>query len=194
MFGNVSLNANGPHTGINLDVEMAKGTISPREGWNRAYNTNVTSTQIFTNALMPLLFAASSSPIQTRILFVSSEVGSHTWHKTASEAPINKPLAAGWPKAPNFSITAYRSSKTAVGMMYREWCRVLANDHIKCHLVCPGLVATNLGGSTPEQLRQMGAKEPHVAAEFFRDVVQGNYDEYAGLNGKLVSQGHPVDW
>jgi NAD(P)-dependent dehydrogenase (short-subunit alcohol dehydrogenase family) len=122
MFGYMSFITNGSFSGINLDVEMAKGTISPREGWNRAYNTNVTSTHIFTNALMPLLFAASSSPIQTRILFVSSEGGSHTWHKTASEVPVNKPLAAGWPKAPNFSITAYRSSKTAVGMMYREWC------------------------------------------------------------------------
>jgi hypothetical protein len=40
----------------------------------------------------------------------------------------------------------------------------------------------------------MGAKEPYVAAEFFRDVVQGRYDEYAGLEGKLVIQGHPIEW
>jgi NAD(P)-dependent dehydrogenase (short-subunit alcohol dehydrogenase family) len=171
--------------------------MMPREAWNGSYNINVTSTQIFTHAMMPLLFAAASSTVQTRILFVSSEAGSHAWHKNNPEIMGNKPLAAGWPKEPTFSITSYRSSKTAMGMMHREWCRVLANDHIMCHLVCPGMVATNLGGGNPVYAREMGAQDPALSGAFFRDVVEGKYEEYGGLNGRLISQdvdGKAVDW
>lgn len=171
--------------------------MTPRQAWNESYNINVTSTHIFTTAMMPLLFAAASWPVQTRILFVSSEVGSHAWHRNNPEMIINKPLAAGWPKEPTFSVTSYRSSKTAMGMMQREWCRVLANDHIMCHLVCPGRVATNLGGVKPEVSRKMGGADPALSGAFFRDVAEGKYEEYAGLNGKLISQdveGKAVDW
>lgn len=146
---------------------------------------------------MPLLFASAAvSSGTTRVIFISSGVASHAWHSSAPEVWVNQSPDAGWPKlasAPE-GIPAYRSSKAALGMAWREWRRVLANDPIKCHLVCPGLIATNLGGSTPEQLRAKGANEPEVPANFIREVVEGKYDEYAGLGGKLVSLGKPMEW
>jgi NAD(P)-dependent dehydrogenase (short-subunit alcohol dehydrogenase family) len=171
--------------------------MTARKAWNSSYNTNVTSTHIFTTALMPLLFAAVPSPVETRILFVSSTVASHAWTQGNPDLPINRALPSGWPKASAPNFTSYRVSKTALTMMYWEWCRVLANDPIKCHLVCPGLVATNFGGETPEQARTHGAQDPALSGIFFRDVIEGKYNEYAGLGGKLISQyipGKVVEW
>jgi NAD(P)-dependent dehydrogenase (short-subunit alcohol dehydrogenase family) len=171
--------------------------MTARTAWNATFNTNVTSTHLMITALMPLLFAAASSPVQTRILFITSMSGSHDWCCNAADHPINAPPTAGWPKPLAPSLTSYRASKTAVGMMYREWCRTLANDPITCHLICPGHIATNLGGGTPEQAKQMGAEDPALAGRFVTDVVEGRYDEHAGLNGHLISryiQGQPVGW
>jgi hypothetical protein len=34
----------------------------------------------------------------------------------------------------------------------------------------------------------MGTQDPTLSGAFFRDVVEGKYEEYAGLGGRFISQ------
>lgn len=69
--------------------------------------------------------------------------------------------------------------------MVLEWIRVLKPDNIKIHLVCPGLLATDLGGAGPDALRSFGAKEPITAGIFIRGVLEGRRDDDIG---KLINE------
>ncbi|WVR00372.1 hypothetical protein IAU59_007515 [Kwoniella sp. CBS 9459] len=174
------------NAGVQYDSAVLRGEMTVREAFNKAFNTNVSSTHLLTSALLPLLLK-SSSP---RIVFVSSGIGSLGEHTTLN-IPINQSPPAGWPKEPTFNITTYRTTKTAMNMMILEWIRVLKNDDVKIHIIDPGLLATNLGGSTPEQLRKMGAKEPIEGGRFIKSVIEGKRDDDMG---KMVRNGSVVPW
>jgi NAD(P)-dependent dehydrogenase (short-subunit alcohol dehydrogenase family) len=130
---------------------------------------------------MPLILK-SSNP---RILFLTS--GTATLGDSENQAvPVNKsPKDAGWPKDPSnplaMGVPAYRSVKTGLNMMMREWVRVLKEDGVKCWSISPGMLATGLGVNDPERLRTMGALEPHIGADFIRDVVEGKRDGDVGM-------------
>jgi NAD(P)-dependent dehydrogenase (short-subunit alcohol dehydrogenase family) len=81
-----------------------------------------------------------------------------------------------------FFCPSYRSSKTGMNMMMREWVRLLRNDGDKVKVFCvsPGFLATNWNGMTPEQMKKIGALDASVGGEFIRDVVEGKRDEDAG--------------
>jgi NAD(P)-dependent dehydrogenase (short-subunit alcohol dehydrogenase family) len=66
---------------------------------------------------------------------------------------------AGWPKPSKLNPTdAYRSSKTGLNMMMRQWYRILKKDGVKVFAVSPGFLATGLAGIGPETLKKVSIK------------------------------------
>ena len=146
--------------------------MSVREAFTKAFSTNVVSTHLFTEAMIPLLLA-SPSP---RILFVSTGISSLGEH--ANQAiPVNKsPEAKGWPKPYTFNTTTYRTSKAAVNMMALEWCRTLKPDGVKIHIIDPGFLATALGGGEAAKMKEIGAQDPIVGGRFIRSIIESHRD------------------
>ena len=163
-----------------LDAYAQKGEMSWREAWTQAYSINVTSTHLLTHALAPLLLK-SSSP---RIIFISSAVGSITNQTNRVIPGMDDSPPAGWPKAPGFHPTAYRSSKAAFNMMSREWYRTLYNDGVKVYILSMGGYATELAGADPEEARKRGMGDPQIAGERVSGFVEG---EHEGEEGKYMS-------
>lgn len=56
-FGRLDILAN--NAGGNFDGEVQNGTISYREGWNKAWNLNVAGTMVITSEFVPLLLKSS---------------------------------------------------------------------------------------------------------------------------------------
>lgn len=65
-------------------------------------------------------------------------------------------------------------------MMFLDFSRMLVNDGVKVFDISPGMLATGLGGIGADRLRQMGALDPSVGANFIKDVVDGKRDDQAG--------------
>lgn len=144
-----------------------------REMWNRSWAVNTTSTHLLTHALMPLILK-SSDP---RLIFITS--GTSTLADSGNQAlKVNQAPAKGWPKQPS-GVPAYRSSKTGMNMMMREWVRILAEDGVKVWCISPGYLATGLGGSR-ELNEKMGALDPAIGANFIRAVAEGARDQDVG--------------
>lgn len=71
-------------------------------------------------------------------------------------------------------LTAYRSSKTGLNMLMREWVRILRNDGVKVWCLSPGFLATGLGGAGPEALKKVRLKYLFTAiARIDDDFVSG---------------------
>jgi NAD(P)-dependent dehydrogenase (short-subunit alcohol dehydrogenase family) len=77
-------------------------------------------------------------------------------------------------------MPAYRASKTALNMLAIEWQRMLKADGVKVWALCPGFVATNYMGIGAETLKAYGAGDPVESGAFFKAIVEGEKDEYAG--------------
>jgi NAD(P)-dependent dehydrogenase (short-subunit alcohol dehydrogenase family) len=92
--------------------------MTMREMWNQSWNVNTTSTNVMTTTFMPLLLASDNG----RLIFITS--GTSTLEGATNLAiAVNQSPPKGWPKqAP--MIPAYRSSKTGMNMMMREWYRL----------------------------------------------------------------------
>ena len=168
------------NAGVNFDAELRAGTMTHREIWNKTWDVNVSGTHIMTEICMPLLLKTGNP----RLLFITS--GTASLAETGNmDIPIlqriNAAPPAGWPKDSNTnSRGSYRSCKTGLNMMMREWCQVLRNDGVKVWAVSPGFLATGLSGVGAETLRKLGAKDPSEGANFIRDVIQGNRDHEQG--------------
>lgn len=144
-----------------------------REMWNKSWDVNTTGAYILTYTFVPLLLR-SSDP---RLLFITS--GTSTLAEIENIAlPVNRSPANGWPKQ-GFAITAYRSSKTGMNMMMREWNRILKEDGVKVWCISPGFLATGLGGGQ-ELNKKMGAQDPTVGGNFVCSVVEGSRDQDVG--------------
>lgn len=141
--------------GASFDYEILQGRMSMREGFNASWNVNVTGTHILTTLAVPLLLK-SSDP---RLIFIAS--GTATLAETErTDAPqlhrINASPPAGWPKeAIGMTTTAYRSAKTGLNMLMREWRRTLLNDGVKVWAVSPGFLATGLAGIGEAKLKEV---------------------------------------
>jgi NAD(P)-dependent dehydrogenase (short-subunit alcohol dehydrogenase family) len=152
--------------------------MSTREAWNASWDVNVTGTYVLTEHLVPLLLK-SKSALGPRLFFITSGTSPLANTEDLSNRLSTAP-PAGWPKTTMGKfVTSYRSSKTGMNMMAREWERMLRNDGVKVFIISPGLLATGLGGDT-EMLRKMGAEEPEVGGRFVKDVVEGKRDQDAG--------------
>ncbi|PWY88950.1 NAD(P)-binding protein [Aspergillus heteromorphus CBS 117.55] len=171
-YGKVDVLIN--NAGAQFDQEHATSTLSTREIWNKTWNVNTTGTHILTSTFAPLLLQS----IDPRLLFLTS--GTSTLAGTENTAiPVNKVPPKGWPKT-GFNVPAYRSSKTGLNMVMREWHRWLKEDGVKVFALSPGYLATGLGGD-PEVSRTFGAQDPAVAGPFVRSVVEGERDGDVGL-------------
>ncbi|KAJ5913107.1 hypothetical protein N7504_001990 [Penicillium tannophilum] len=179
-FGRIDVLIN--NAGAQFDRQIDQ--IGEREMWNRTWNVNVTGTQILTSTFAPLLLE-SADP---RLLFLSS--GTSTLDGTENQmVPVNRVPAKGWPKT-GISLPAYRSAKTGLNMLMREWHRWLKEDGVKVWAISPGFLATGLGGDT-EVLRKMGALDPSTAGPFIRGVVEGQRDADVG---KVINRDGVQPW
>ncbi|MCJ1443998.1 MAG: hypothetical protein MMC23_004498 [Stictis urceolatum] len=174
------------NAGASFDGAIAAGKLSVREAWNAGWDTNVTGTHILTNTLAPLLLKSS----EPRLLFITSGTSNL---KSTEDTTFRLSMAPekGWPKPMAFPIASYRSAKTGMNMMAREWERCLRNDGVKVHIISPGMLATGLANGDAATMRKMGAEEPNVGGEFIRDVVQGARDDDKGL---IVMRGGVQPW
>ncbi|KFY21021.1 hypothetical protein V491_03229 [Pseudogymnoascus sp. VKM F-3775] len=161
------------NAGAAFDLDLQAGRLSMREVWNKSWDVNTTGSQIMTHTFVPLLLK-SSDP---RLLFVTSGTSSLT-EAEDREIWVNKIPAKGWPKQA-FALPAYRSSKTGMNMMMREWARVLTEDGVKVWCISPGYLATGLGAGQ-EANKKMGAGDPAIGGNFIRDVVEGKRDQDSG--------------
>jgi NAD(P)-dependent dehydrogenase (short-subunit alcohol dehydrogenase family) len=158
--------------------------MTMRETWNKTWNINTTGTHIVTHTFVPLLLK-SSDP---RLIFITS--GTATLAESDNTAiAVNRSPAGGWPKQA-YNMAAYRSSKTGLNMMMREWTRILKEDGVKIWCISPGFLATGLGGDR-EMNKKMGAEDPVLGANFVRDVVEGARDQDVG---KVVRRSGIQPW
>ena len=143
------------NAGAGFDRQIQDGTLSVREGWNKTWDTNISGTQVLTTTFMPLLLK-SSDP---RLMFVTSgtsAVSETERFDVEAFKRINASPATGWPKEAVLNpITCYRSSKTGLNMMMREWHRILKNDGVKVWAISPGFLVTGLGGVGSENLKKV---------------------------------------
>ncbi|KAI1658613.1 NAD(P)-binding protein [Daldinia decipiens] len=168
------------NSGGSFDLDIQEGRMSLREGFNATWNLNVTGTHVLTSLAVPLLLK-STDP---RIVFMTSGTSTLTETENTTNpnsAGINDSPPAGWPKPKiGMPVTGYRSTKTALNMLMREWHRILKNDGVKVWAVSPGFFVTGLGGFGSETLKKLGARDPSIGGQFVRDVLQGKRDEDAG--------------
>ena len=152
--------------------------------WNQTWNINTVGAQIITSVFIPLLIE-SSNP---RLLFITS--GTSTLEGSSNLAlPVNRHPKKGWPKE-SFQIPAYRSSKTGLNMLMREWYRILKEDGVKVWCISPGYLATGLGGSQ-EVNKAAGAGDPAVGGVFVCSVLEGHRD---GDVGKAIQRDGVQAW
>jgi len=141
--------------GAGYDRQIESGAMSIREGWNASWDTNVSGTQVLTTFAAPLLLK-SSDP---RLVFMTS--GTSTLTETESQANdmmkrLNFSPPKGWPKDATMNpLPSYRSSKTGLNMMMREWTRILKNDGVKVWCISPGFLATGLAGIGSDNLKKV---------------------------------------
>ncbi|PNS14547.1 hypothetical protein CAC42_3833 [Sphaceloma murrayae] len=180
------------NAGAGFDTEIKSGALSAREGWNKAWNVNVTGTHIMTETFAPLLLA-SGSP---RLLFIASGTSTLSGISTAIEGGgggINQTIPPkGWPKpVAGMSFTSYQSSKTGMNMMMLNWHRTFKADGVKVFAVSPGFLATGLGGFGVEKLKAMGAMDVSEGGKMVVSTVEGARDEHAG---KVVRRDGVQPW
>jgi NAD(P)-dependent dehydrogenase (short-subunit alcohol dehydrogenase family) len=143
------------NAGANFDVSIQDGSLTIREAFNKSWDVNVTGTQVMTTTFVPLLLN-SSDP---RLMFLTSGTSTITETEDISTPilqRINGSPPAGWPKEPTTNlITSYRSTKTGLNMLMREWYRILKNDGVKVWCISPGFLATGLAGVGAERLKMV---------------------------------------
>ncbi|PVH95097.1 NAD(P)-binding protein [Periconia macrospinosa] len=149
-FGKLDILVN--NAGAQFDQLVKQGKLSEREAWNQSWNVNTSSTQVMTSTFIPLLLQASDP----RLLFITS--GTSTLAGSENQA-----------LAPGFGVPAYRSAKTDMNMLMREWHKNLHEDGVK----------------------KMGAGNPEIAGSFFRRVIEGERDSDVG---KVINKDGIQPW
>jgi NAD(P)-dependent dehydrogenase (short-subunit alcohol dehydrogenase family) len=158
--------------------------------WNKSWDLNVTGSQVMTTIFMPLLLQTPNP----RLIFMTSGTSSIANSENMTFA-VNHYSPKGWPKGnfdgKSFNVPAYRSAKTGLNMLMREWHRALHEDGVKVWAISPGFLATGLGGAGAEALKKMGAQDPSVAGGFIRGVIEGSRDADVG---KVVTANGTQAW
>ena len=142
------------NAGAGFDGQIQSGKLSIRDAFNASWDTNVSGAHVLTTLAMSLLFK-SKDP---RLLFVTSGTSSlvETEIFEGHLARLNAAPDAGWPKSSQLNpVTSYRSTKTGLNMLMREWDRILRNDPVKVFSISPGFLATGLGGVGTEMLKKV---------------------------------------
>lgn len=155
------------NAGAQFDAQIVQGKMTVREAFNKSWDVNVSGTHVLTMHAVPLLLK-SDDP---RMLFLTSGTAPLTETEfTEKDGPIyarlNASPPAGWPKPPTaMGVPAYRSVKTGLNMLMRDWVRLLRNDSVKIWSISPGMLATGLGGFGPDKLREV-SKNIHSRTEW----------------------------
>jgi NAD(P)-dependent dehydrogenase (short-subunit alcohol dehydrogenase family) len=170
--------------GAQFDQLVKQGKLSERDAWNQSWNVNTTGTQVMTSTFIPLLLQASDP----RLLFITSATSTLAGSEN-QDLVVNKYPPKGWPKT-GFGVPAYRSAKTGMNMLMREWHKTLHEDGVKVFALSPGFLATGLGGN-PEMTKKMGAGNPEIAGPFIRSVIEGERDSDAG---KVINKDGIQPW
>jgi NAD(P)-dependent dehydrogenase (short-subunit alcohol dehydrogenase family) len=143
------------NAGAGFDGAIQSGELSVRDAWLKSWNVNVAGTQVLTTTFIPLLLK-SSNP---QLMFVTSGTSALSETERFDYPPlarINQSPEKGWPKPKQANpITCYRSTKTGLNMLMREWTKTLKEDGVKVWAISPGFLATGLGGVGSEQLKQV---------------------------------------
>lgn len=163
------------NAGVSFEQPLAGGTnsMTPREALNKTWDVNVTGAHLLTQAMAPYLLKSH----RPYLIFMTSGTCSLAGTEN-DQLWFNKPVPAGWPKPP--SIVGYRSCKTGLNMVMRDWHRVFKNDGVLVWAISPGFLATGFGGADSHKLREMGAIDPSVGGEFVAQVIEGKRDQDAG--------------
>src|ERR1700675_2791290 len=127
--------------------------------FRKTFDTNFFNTIALTQTLLPLI---KKSPAG-RIVFLSSGLGSLTWHSD--------------PKSPiyNYKVPAYNVSKTAVNAWTLQLAYELRDSKIKVNAVHPGHVKTDMGGAAAPMEIVDGAKTGVAMALIGPDGPNGTY-------------------
>lgn len=143
------------NAGASFDYAAAQGEMTLREAFNATWDVNVSGTHVMTHEFTPLLLK-SANP---RLMFVTSGTSALTETEKFDYPPLarlNASPEAGWPKPASMNpVTSYRSSKTGLNMLMREWAKNLKNDGVKVFAISPGFLATGLAGIGAEQLKKV---------------------------------------
>lgn len=135
------------------------------------FETNAMGAALVTEGFKPLLKASSRG----RLIFVTSGLGSISM-RTNPDLPFYE-----------VTVDAYRASKSAMNMLQACYLKELGAT-IKVHGVCPGYVATNLGGSsTPAP----GTGSPYTSGNTILKIVEGDRDAEVG---RVVHKDGVYDW
>lgn len=144
------------NAGASFDYAASQGEMTLREAFNATWDVNVSGTHVMTHEFTPLLLK-SASP---RLMFVTSGTSALTETEKFDYPPLarlNASPEAGWPKPASMNpVTSYRSSKTGLNMLMREWAKDLKNDGVKVFAISPGFLATGLAGIGAQQLKKVG--------------------------------------
>ncbi len=157
------------NAGAQFDLQVQDGKMSIREAFNKSWDVNVTGTHVLTTYFVPLLLK-SQDP---RLMFITSGTSALSETEKFDYPPLarlNTAPAAGWPKEKQMNpITSYRSTKTGLNMLMREWTKTLKEDGVKVWAVSPGFLATRLGGEGSErgeQLKKVSSNHHGAGIEF----------------------------
>ncbi|MEM8621052.1 MAG: SDR family oxidoreductase [Actinomycetota bacterium] len=143
---------------IHYDVSN-RATAPDRRVVEEAMQTNVSGAWEMMLAFLPLLRSSD----RARIVNVSSGAGALS------------DMGGGLP--------AYRLSKVALNALTRMWADELAVDGIKVNAVCPGWVATDMGGGGGRPVRDGAA-----------GVVWAATLDGSGPSGGFFRDEQPIDW
>lgn len=128
-FGRLDVLVN--NGGACFDGALRDSQLSIREAWNKSWDTNVAGTQVLTSEAIPLLLKSR----QPRLIFITSGTSALAFTERFDHQAlqrINASPAPGWPKPKEINpIESYRSAKTGLNMMMRQWHRILLNDGVK---------------------------------------------------------------
>jgi len=159
------------NAGILIDIngsgEPAPASKTSQDTFRKTFDTNFFNTIALTQTFLPLIKKSDAG----RIVFLSSALGSLTWHSD--------------PKSPiyNYKLPAYDISKTALNGYAVHLAHELRDTPIKVNAAHPGSVVTdmNVNGEIPVD---QGAKTSVALATLPAD----------GYSGRLVYLGEELPW
>ncbi|CAJ1192823.1 3alpha-hydroxy bile acid-CoA-ester 3-dehydrogenase 1/3 [Companilactobacillus paralimentarius] len=164
------------NAGSVFDFGMEPSQIS-QELLRKDFEVNYFGLIDVTQKMMPLLKKAP----QAKIINISSMMGSKT-EALNPQSEVYRAVAVG-----------YQSAKAAANMFTVQLAKEMSRNNlpITVNAIDPGMVATEFGGATPEQAREMGAKPITVGIKrtiaLATDFENKDNATFTNING-------PVAW